>query len=145
MGCKWIFKVKRKADNTIDRFKARLVAQGYTQEQGVDFNEVFAPVARFITIRTVLPLTTLLDLELHQLDVKIAFLIGTLSEEIYMAQPEGYASKEHPDYVCKLKKSLYGLRQGASCWNNFIDEYLKSVGYKSSSADSCINIMEKAF
>ena len=107
VGCKWIFKVKRKADNTIDRFKARLVAQGSSQEEGVDFYEVFSLVARFTTLRTVLALTTLLDLELHQLDVKTAFLNGTLEEEIYTRQPEGYIDEKHPDYVCKLRRSLY--------------------------------------
>ena len=142
VGCKWIFKVKRKADNSIDRFKARLVAQGYSQKQGIDFDEVFSPVARFSTIRIVLALSTLLDLDLHQLDVKTAFLNGSLSDEIYMQQPEGYISKENPGYVCKLNRSLYGLRQAARCWNKVIDEYLKVKNYKASSADACIYIKQ---
>ena len=143
VGSKWIFKVKRKGDNSIDRFKARLVAQGYSQEHGIDFDEVFSPVARFTTIRTVLALSTLLDLELHQLDVKTAFLNGTMEDEIYMRQPEGYVSEEHPEYVCKLKRSLYGLRQAARCWNKVIDDYLKSKGYEASTADPCIYIKQK--
>ena len=143
VGCKWIFKVKRKADNSIDRFKARLVAQGYSQKYGIDFDEVFSPVARFATIRTVLALSTLLDLDVHQLDVKTAFLNGSLDDEIYMQQPDGYINKKHPDYVCKLKRSIYGLRQAARCWNKVIDGYLKSKNYKASSADSCVYIKQE--
>ena len=93
VGCKWIFKVKCKANNSIDRFKARLVLQGYSQKYSIDFDEVFSPVARFATIRTVLALSTLLDLDVHQLDVKTAFLNGLLDDEIYMKQPEGYINK----------------------------------------------------
>ncbi len=135
--------MKRKGDNSIDRFKARLVAQGYSQEHGIDFDEVFSPVARFTTIRTVLALSTLLDLELHQLDVKTAFLNGTMEDEIYMRQPESFISEEHPEYVCKLKRSLYGLRQAARCWNKVIDDYLKSKGYEANSADPSIYIKQK--
>eukprot|EP00794_Sanderia_malayensis_P016556 gene16556-biopygen13988 len=138
VGNKWVFKVKRNADNTVNRFKARLVAQGFSQKEGSDYNEVFAPVARYNSIRTILSLVNALSLDLHQMDVKTAFLNGKLQEEIYMAQPEGCIDESNPDLVCKLKKSLYGLKQAAYCWNVEIDTFLKKSGYKQSAADSCI-------
>ena len=103
--CKWI----RKADNSIDRFKERLVTQVYNQKHVIDFDELFSPIAHFTTIRFVLALSTLLGLDLHLLDVKTAFLNGSLDGENYMQEPEGYINKENPNYVCKLKRSLYGL------------------------------------
>ena len=96
VGCKWVYKTKRKANGEIDRHKARLVAQGYSQEEGVDYNEVFAPVAKYKSIRTVLAIANQLDLEVHQMDVVSAFLNGDLEENIYMKQPEGFTSKHHP-------------------------------------------------
>ena len=138
VGCKWVFKVKRNADGDVSRYKARLVAQGYSQEAGQDYEEVFAPVARYSSIRSVLAIANQLDLEVHQMDVKTAFLNGDLENEIYMEQPEGYVDKNRPNMVCKLQKSLYGLKQSARCWNIAIDRFLKDSGYVQSSADPCI-------
>ena len=112
VGCKWIFKMKEGL--TVDeprRFKARLVAKGYTQKERVDFKEVFSQVVRHVSIRVLLALTTIYDMELNQLDVKTTFLPDRLQEEILMTQPEGYVCSEHPDHVYLLKKSLYGLKQ----------------------------------
>ena len=138
VGCKWIFKIKKNADGSFNRFKARLVAQGFSQEEGIDFHEVFAPVAKYNSIRTVLAVSNALDLELHQMDVKTAFLNGTLEEDIYMSQPQGCIEKDKPEKVCKLRKSLYGLKQSARCWNQEMDKFLNISGYKQSNADSCI-------
>lgn len=138
VGSKWVFKIKQNVDGEIDRFKARLVAQGYSQEPGIDFNEIYAPVARYNSIRSVLAIANQLDLHIHQMDVKSAFLNGTLSEDIYMKQPDGFVDKNNPEKVCKLKKSLYGLKQAARCWNVVMDEFLKSNGYIQSNADPCI-------
>ena len=138
VGSRWVFKVKRNADGSVEKFKARLVAQGYSQAKGIDYQEVFSPVVRSTSIRSLLALANTLDWEIHQMDVKTAFLQGDLTEEIYMEQPEGYRSEEHPDYVCRLKKSLYGLKQSARCWNTALDNYLKSNGYKQLDADSCL-------
>ena len=110
VGCKWVFKIKRNADGTVSRYKARLVAQEYSQEPGEDYDEVIVPVARYNSIRTVLTIATQLDLEVHQMDIKTAFLNGELENEIYMKQPEGYVDKDRLDIVCKLQKSLYGLK-----------------------------------
>ena len=122
--CKWVFKTKRKADGQIDRFKARLVAQGFSQQHGVDYEETFAPVAKYKSIRTVLAIGNQLDLEIHQMDVNSAYLNGEIVEDIYMKQPEGFVSSEYPNKVCKLRKSLYGLKQSARCWNDKINSYL---------------------
>ena len=138
IGCKWVFKTKRNASGFIDRFKARLVAQGYSQEYGIDYDEVFAPVARYDSIRSVLAIGTQENFEIHQMDVKSAFLNGELEEELYMKQPEGFINKEHSEKVCRLKRSLYGLKQSARCWNLVIDSFLKSMNYKQNVADPCV-------
>ena len=138
VGCKWVFKTKRKADGEIDKFKARLVAQGFSQEAGVDYNEVFAPVARYKSIRSVLAIANQYDLEAHQMDVVSAFLNGELEDEIFMKQPEGFVDSRSPWKVCKLKRSLYGLKQSARCWNLMMDDYLKSSNFIQSTADQCI-------
>ena len=138
VGCRWVFKTKHGPDGEVNRFKARLVAQGFSQLEGIDYKEVFAPVVRYDSVRTVLAIANQLDLELHQMDVKCAFLNGHLEEEINMTQPEGYEDEEHPDFVGKLNRSLYGLKQSARCWNKVIDEYLKSENYEQNSTESCI-------
>ena len=140
VGSKWVFKVKRKADGTIQRFKGRLVAQGYTQSPGTDYDEVFAPVVRYTSIRSLLAVANICNWEIHQMDVKTAFLQGNLNEEIYMKQPDGFIDREKPDYVCKLNKGIYGLKQAARCWNNSINDYLLSNGYTKSTADPCVYI-----
>ena len=115
-----------------------MVAQGYSQEPGIDYNEVFAPVARYNSITSVLAIANQLDLHVHQMDVKSAFLNGTLDEDIYMRQPDGYIDKNSPNKVCKVHKSLYGLKQPARCWNLVMDEFLKSNGYLQNAADPCL-------
>ncbi|MCP3667284.1 MAG: hypothetical protein GY696_33120 [Gammaproteobacteria bacterium] len=138
VGSKWCFKIKRDADGKIDRFKARLVAQGYSQEYGIDYAETFSPVARYTSVRMVLSLANQLDWEADQMDVQTAFLNGTLDEEIFMKQPVGYVEPGKEDFVCKLKKSLYGLKQASRCWNTAMDTFLRESGYRKSTADSCV-------
>ena len=140
VGSKWVFKVKRNADGTVQKFKARLVAQGYTQSPGIDYDEVFAPVVRYTSIRSLLAVANICNWEIHQMDAKTAFLQGDLNEEIYMRQPNGFVDPDKPDYVCKLNKGIYGLKQAARCWNNSINSYLLSHGYKKSTADPCVYI-----
>ena len=117
------------------RFKARLVAKGYTQKEGVDFNEIFSPVVRHTSIRILLSLVVHKGLELHQLDIKTAFLHGDLEEEIYMAQPEGYARGVK---VCLLQKSLYGLKQSPRQWYKKFDMFMLGIGFKRSTFDLCV-------
>ena len=108
IGCRWIYKVKYNADGSVNRYKARLIAKGYAQAQGVDYEETFAPVAKMTTVRTMIALATTKGWHLHQMDVKNAFLQGELEEEVYMVQPPGFESNIHPKAICRLKKPLYG-------------------------------------
>ena len=102
IGSKWVYKVKRNADGSVERFRARLVAQGYSQSEGIDYEEVFAPVARYNSIRSLLAVGTVCDWEMHQMDVKTAFLQRQLEKEIYLKQPDlGFIDKDRPDHVCK--------------------------------------------
>ncbi|MFO0359371.1 MAG: reverse transcriptase domain-containing protein, partial [Flavobacteriales bacterium] len=137
---RWVFKIKYKADGSIERYKARHVAKGFSQHYGVDYDETFAPVARFSSVRTLLAITAFHDLELHQMDVDTAFLYGELKEDIYLTQPEGFEDPQHPDYVCYLNKSLYGLKQAPRVWNETLDAYLLQIGFTCSTADPCIYI-----
>ena len=118
-----MYKTKRNAKGEIKRHKARLVAKGYSQKAGIDYDEVFAPVARLETIRLIISLAAQNKWKIHQMDVKSAFLNGVLEEEVYIQQPSGYEVKGHKDKVLKLKKALYGLKQAPRAWNNRIDKY----------------------
>ena len=120
-----------------------MVAQGHTQQHGVDYNEVFAPVVKMTSIRSILAISNELDLEVHQMDVRSAYLNGIHTEEIYMKQPEGFINEKYPHRVCRLKKSLYGLKQSARCWHEALTEYLKDTGYVQSTADGCIYYFKK--
>ena len=111
IGCRWVFKTKYKSDGFVDKYKARLVAKGFKQKEGIDYQETFAPVAKMITIRVVIALAAQFRWELHQMDVKSAFLNGDLTEEVYMEQPLGFQVKGKETLVCRLKKALYGLKQ----------------------------------
>ena len=113
VGCKWVFKTKRDSIGNIERYKARLVAKGFTQKDGIDYKETFSPVSKKDSLRIIMALVAHYDLELHQMDVKTAFLNGNLEEEIYMDQPEGFSVKGKEHMVCKLKKSIYGLKQAS--------------------------------
>ncbi|KAJ0589103.1 putative RNA-directed DNA polymerase [Helianthus annuus] len=132
VGVKWLFKTKEAADGKGVKHKARLVAKGYSQQPGIDFQETFAPVARFETIRIFICLAAHMGWYIHQMDVKSAFLNGDLSEEIYVAQPEGFVIPGKEDMVYKLKKALYGLKQAPRAWYGKIDGYFLEHGYNRS-------------
>ncbi|CAL2258010.1 unnamed protein product [Prunus armeniaca] len=129
----WIYTIKLKADGSIERYKARLVAKGYTQRYGVDYQETFAPVAKINTVRILISLSANLDWPLHQFDVKNAFLHGDLEEEVYMDPlPRCNLSSEKKHYMCKLKKSLYGLKQSPKAWFGRLTKSMWAFGYKQS-------------
>jgi hypothetical protein len=116
IGTRWVFKNKLDENGIIVRNKARLVAQGYNQEEGIDFEETFAPIARLEAIRLLLAYTCSMNFQLFQMDVKSAFLNGYINEEVYVKQPPGFEDFKHPSHVFKLKKALYGLKQGPRAW-----------------------------
>ncbi|KAA0033083.1 copia protein [Cucumis melo var. makuwa] len=129
VGVKWVFKIKRNEKGEVERYKARLVAKGYSQRKGIDYDEVFAPVARLETIRLLIALAAQNNWKIFQMDVKSAFLNGYLEEEVYLEQPPGYSVKGQEDKVLKLKKALYGLKQAPRMWNSRINKYFLDNGY----------------
>lgn len=136
--CKWVFKVKRHADGSIERYKARLVARGFSQIEGIDYEETFAPVAKFQSIRIILALAAQHSLLLHQMDVKTAFLYGELQEEVYMEMPEGYGGGG--DKVWRLIKALYGLQQAPRAWFHEVCYFLRSIGFTRHHSDQSIYV-----
>ncbi|GKV49528.1 hypothetical protein SLEP1_g56275 [Rubroshorea leprosula] len=131
VGSKWVYKIKQKFDGTIERHKARLVAQGYIQQPSIDYDDTFSPVVKLITIRTILTLRASCSWPVHQLDVKNAFLNGELTQPVYMHQPPGFIDSARLDYVCRLWKAFYGLKQAPrACQSKYILELLERAGMK---------------
>lgn len=136
---KWVFKLKRKADGSIDKYKARLVARGFSQKAGFDYNETYAPVAKLVTLKVLLSIANHEDMHIHQMDVKSAFLNGELSETIYMQLPDGFGQQNK---VCKLNKALYGLKQASRAWNEKFNEFMIRIGFQRSESDQCLYVKE---
>jgi len=135
---KWIFKFKPGHKSTASRFKARFVIKGYSQVFGLDYCDTYAPVAKYYSLRVILAIAAAKDLDMIQLDVKTAFLYGELEEEIYMEQPEGFVVPGKEKQVCRLVKSIYGLKQASRCWNTKFNEFILRFGLSRSSADTCV-------
>jgi hypothetical protein len=113
---KWVYKIKHAVDGSIDKYKARFVARGFSQQEGEDYDETFAPVARYTSIRAIISLATSMGWSLHQMDVKTTFLNGVIEEEVYIEQPQGFEVHPRETHVCRLKKALYGLKQAPRAW-----------------------------
>jgi len=134
---KWVYRLKEE-DGGKKRFKARLVVKGFAQKKGIDFDEIFSPIVKMTSIRTVLSIVAAEDLHLEQLDVKTAFLHGDLEEEIYMEQPQGFKVKGKKKLMCRLKKSLYGLKQAPRQWYLKFDSFMAEQGYIRCNSDHCV-------
>ncbi|GJT49417.1 putative ribonuclease H-like domain-containing protein [Tanacetum coccineum] len=140
IGTKWVYRNKKDERGIMIRNKARLVAQGYTQEEGVDYDEVFAPVARIEAIRLFLAYASFKDFVVYQMDVKSAFLYGKIEEEVYVCQPLGFEDPEFPDKVYKVEKALYGLHQAPIAWYETLSTYLLDNGFKRGQIDKTLFI-----
>ncbi|KAJ9537478.1 hypothetical protein OSB04_030211 [Centaurea solstitialis] len=138
VGRKWVFKKKTDMDGNVHTFKARLVAKGFTQTHGIDYDETFSPVTMLKSIRIRMAISAYFNYEIWQMDVKTAFLNGKLTEDVYMEQPEGFEDPKNPNKVCKLLKSIYGLKQASRSWNLHFDERIKEFGFTKSEFEPCV-------
>ncbi|KAL6555899.1 hypothetical protein OROGR_005187 [Orobanche gracilis] len=138
IGTKWIFRNKKDGNGLVIRNKSRLVAQGYRQEEGIDYDETFAPVARLEAIRIFLAFAAYKSFIVYQMDVKSAFLNGDLAEEVYVEQPQGFVNTEKGDQVYRLRKALYGLKQAPRAWYDTLSQYLTSNGFEKGAVDKTL-------
>ena len=142
VGCKWVYRVKYDGEGRVKYFKGRFVPQRYSQKYGIDYDEIFAPVARLLSIHILLAFAVENKMNINQMDVVTAFLNGELKEEIFTQQLPRYVQSGKEELVYKLKKSIYGLKQSPCCWNEKFCEHMRSLGFKKSGADPCIFIRE---
>nr|GFB17388.1 retrotransposon protein, putative, Ty1-copia subclass [Tanacetum cinerariifolium] len=140
VGSKWLFKKKSDMDGNVHIYKARLVAKGFTQTLEIDYEETFSLVADIRAIRILIAIATYYDYEIWQMDVKTAFLNGYLNEEVYMEQPEGFVNSKYLNRVCKLKRSIYGLKQASRKWNKRFDDEIKKFGFTLNRDEPCVYI-----
>jgi len=142
IGTKWIYKNKSNEHGTVTRNKARLVAQGYTQVEGLDFDETFFPVARLESIRLLLGVSCILKFKLFQMDVKSVFLNGYLNEEVYVEQPNVFVDPSFPNHVYRLKKALYGLKQAPRAWYERLAQFFVHQGYMKGGTDKILFVKD---
>lgn len=141
VGCRWVFTIKYNPDGSIDKYKARIVAKGYHQQQGVDYTDTFSPVIKATTIRLILGLAVNCDWPVRQIDVNTAFLQGHLKEEVFMSQPPGFQDLNNPTHVCRLTKAIYGLKQTPRAWYSELKSFLLSIGFGNSLSDTSLFIL----
>lgn len=141
VGCRWVFTIKYHPDGTIDKYKARIVAKGFHQQQGVDYKDTFSPVIKSTTIRVVLGLAVNRDWPVRQIDVNTAFLQGRLNETVFMSQPPGFTDPARPHHVCRLNKAIYGLKQAPRAWYSELRSFLLQSGFHNSLSDTSLFIL----
>jgi len=142
VSCKWVFKIKQGTNGEVERYKARLVVRSFTQTYEMDYKETFLPITKCTSIRCFIALATLEDMEIHQMDVKTAFLNGELEEEIYMEQPQGFVHQRGEHLVCRVHKSMYGLKQFPRAWNQKLDAFFKSIEFMKSDVDPNVYVTQ---
>jgi hypothetical protein len=135
VSSKWIYKIKHAANGSVENFKEIFVARGFTQKEGIDYEETFSPVSRYTSIRIIISLAFVLCWKLHQMDVKIEFLNGKIEQEVFVEQPDGFILHNKGTHVRKLRKALYGLKKAPRVWYDKIDGFLKTLGFQKSDAD----------
>ena len=138
IGCHWVFVVKFNLDGSIARLKAPLIAKGYAQTYGVDYSDTFSPIAKLTYVRLFISLATYFDWDLHQFDIKHAFLHGDLQEEVYMKQPSRFVAQGEIGKVCHLQKSLYGLKQSPRTWFGKFNQAIEEFGMQKSKSDHSV-------
>jgi hypothetical protein len=132
VSSRWLFKIKHDVDGSIEKYKARFVARGFSQKEGIDYEETFVPVARYTLIRTTIALAAKMKWKLYHMDVKITFLNGVIEEEVYIEKPQGFEVEDMKSHVYRLKKALYGLKQAPRAWYGHIDSFFMSLGFTKS-------------
>ena len=132
VGSRWIYKVKHAADRSVEKYKARFVAKGFSQNEGTNYEETFATVVRYSSIQTIISLAAKMDWRVHQMDVKTAFLNEVIKEEVYIEQPKGFDVQNRETHVCRLHRALYGLKQAPHAWYSRINRYLWEMGFQRS-------------
>jgi hypothetical protein len=144
IGCKWVFLIKRKADGSIERHKAHLVAKGFNQQPGINYDETYNPVIKPTMVHTVLSFAISSGWSLRPIDIHNAFLHGDLSEQVFMSQPLGYQHLAYPTHVCQLQKAIYGLKQAPCAWFSRLSSWLIALGFHGSRSDSSLFIYNKS-
>ena len=141
VGSRWVYRIKRRVDGSIERYKARLITRGFTQQEGIDYSETFIPVIKQATVRLVFSIVVSRNWMIHQLDIHNAFLNGVLTEEVYMKQPPGFVDSSLSSHVCRLHKSLYGLKQAPRAWYTRLSDFLLSIGFLASKVNTSLFIL----
>jgi hypothetical protein len=136
VGSRWIYKVKKDANGSVEKYKARFLAQVFSQIEGIDYDDTFSPITRYSSIRSILSLSAQMGWRIHQMDVKTMLLNGIIEEEVYIEQPEGFETFDRESHVYRLKRALYGLKQAPHAWYTRIDSYFTRLGFTKSEADA---------
>jgi hypothetical protein len=138
IGCKWVFMKKTNKDGNVNIYKARLMVKGFEEIHGIDYDETFSPIAMLKSVQILLAIVAYFDYEIWQKDVKTAFLNGNLTEDVYTAQPEIFVDPKYAGKICKLQKSIYGLKQAYRSWNLHFDEVVKGFGFFKNIEEPCV-------
>jgi hypothetical protein len=136
VSSRWIFKIKHGVDGSIEKYKERFFAHGFSQKEGIDYEETFSHVARYTSIRTIIALVANMKWKLHHMDMKTTFLNGVIEEEVYIEKPQGFEVEDRKSHVYKFKKALYGLKKDPRAWYGHIDSFLMSLVFTKSKKDS---------